>query len=63
MPIYQFWCEDCHDPYEILMTVADKEKLEKGYKKWVAKTECPTCSKPMKNLIAPVHLSSRRECL
>jgi putative FmdB family regulatory protein len=34
MPRYEFLCETCKKPFELAMTVAEREK---------AKPKCPTC--------------------
>jgi putative FmdB family regulatory protein len=34
MPTYEFWCEDCHKPFEIILTLAEYEK---------DKIQCPKC--------------------
>jgi putative FmdB family regulatory protein len=36
MPRYEFYCEDCNKPFEVILTV---EEYEKG------QIKCPTCSK------------------
>jgi putative FmdB family regulatory protein len=34
MPRYEFTCEKCRTPFELIMTVSEREK---------AKPTCPTC--------------------
>ena len=34
MPRYEFLCEKCKKPFELIMTIAEREK---------AKPKCPTC--------------------
>ena len=34
MPRYEFMCEKCKKPFELTMTIRDREK---------AKVRCPTC--------------------
>jgi putative FmdB family regulatory protein len=34
MPRYEFTCEKCKKPFELIMTIAEREK---------AKVKCPTC--------------------
>ena len=60
MPIYQFWCDDCQEPHEIMMRLSVKDRYDKGHKSVVNKTRCPECDKILKYLIAPVRLSSFR---
>jgi hypothetical protein len=38
---------------EISMPLEDKEKYDKGYKRWVDKTRCPECNEPMEHIICP----------
>ena len=35
MPCYEFYCEDCKKPFEIILTLAEYEKN---------KVKCPKCS-------------------
>ena len=35
MPRYEFLCEKCKKPFELIMTIAEREK---------AKPKCPTCT-------------------
>ena len=55
MPIYQFWCDTCFEPYEIEMDLATKDKhdsgnLSKTEKKWLV---CRECDKELTYFIAP----------
>jgi putative FmdB family regulatory protein len=34
MPRYEFFCEKCKKPFELAMTISEREK---------AKPQCPTC--------------------
>jgi putative FmdB family regulatory protein len=34
MPRYEFFCETCKKPFELIMTIAEREK---------AAVKCPTC--------------------
>jgi putative FmdB family regulatory protein len=34
MPRYEFRCEKCNKPFELIMTIAEREK---------GKVRCPTC--------------------
>jgi len=34
MPRYEFMCEKCDKPFELIMTISEREK---------AKIQCPTC--------------------
>jgi putative FmdB family regulatory protein len=34
MPRYEFLCEKCQKPFELIMTISEREK---------AKPKCPTC--------------------
>jgi putative FmdB family regulatory protein len=34
MPRYEFMCETCRKPFELIMTISEREK---------AKPKCPTC--------------------
>jgi putative FmdB family regulatory protein len=34
MPRYEFFCEKCQKPFELIMTIAEREK---------ATPNCPTC--------------------
>ena len=34
MPRYEFMCEKCDKPFELIMTIPEREK---------AKIQCPTC--------------------
>lgn len=36
MPHYEFYCEDCNKPFEVILTL---EEYEKG------QIKCPACSK------------------
>jgi putative FmdB family regulatory protein len=36
MPRYEFYCEDCKKPFEVILTL---EEYEKG------QIKCPTCNK------------------
>lgn len=49
MPIYQFFCSKCFQPYEITMKLIDLEKYDKGNEK----IECPECKEPLRKLICP----------
>ena len=30
MPRYEFICEKCHEPFELIMTIAEREKGQEG---------------------------------
>ena len=47
MPVYELWCEKCILLKDIFMPLEDKEKYDKGYKRWIDKTKCPECGMPM----------------
>ncbi len=49
MPLYQFWCDECMTPYEIIMIIADLEEYDKGGRD----IECPNCEAILKKLICP----------
>jgi len=34
MPRYEFMCEKCEKPFELIMTISEREK---------ARIQCPTC--------------------
>jgi putative FmdB family regulatory protein len=34
MPRYEFLCEECKKPFELIMTISEREK---------ARPKCPTC--------------------
>ena len=55
MPIYQFWCDNCIVPYEITMSLADKELFDRGKlpKEDKKLLKCPECGQDMDYLIAP----------
>ena len=50
MPLYQFFCEQCHVPHEVLMSLKEIEKVDTG-KDWI---ECPECREKLKKLMCPV---------
>lgn len=37
MPRYEFMCERCKKPFELIMTIAEREKSE---------VKCPKCKSP-----------------
>ena len=49
MPLYQLWCDGCMTPYEVTMSLDDKEDWDSGkaYKK------CPKCKMKLVMLICP----------
>jgi predicted nucleic acid-binding Zn ribbon protein len=49
MPIYQMWCNKCHEPYEVMMTLKVCDEFDKGKRK----KQCPECKKPLKKIICP----------
>ena len=50
MPLYQFFCEECHKPYEVSMKLDEIGRVDSG-KDWI---ECPKCGERLKKLICPV---------
>ena len=52
MPLYQFWCDDCLNAYEIQMTLAKLEEYDKKNKV----IKCPNCKENLKKLICPTKI-------
>jgi len=50
MPLYQFWCDECVEPYEVTMNLATLDLFDKGK----ATKPCPVCGYKLRKLIAPV---------
>ena len=53
---YQFYCQLCDLPFEILMTLDELEEYDKGEED----IPCPICQEPLDKLICPPRLSSSR---
>jgi len=49
VPLYQFWCDACYTPYEIMMSIADLEEYDEGKEE----IPCPECEEPLTKLICP----------
>jgi len=47
--LYQLWCPNCHDPYEVLMDLETHSRVSNGDKK----IECPQCKKALRIIICP----------
>lgn len=48
--LYQFFCDNCMEPYEIMMTLAELDDYEGGDDD----IECPRCEEPLRKLMCPV---------
>lgn len=48
MPLYQFWCDKCFEPYEVSMKLEEYEKFLKG-----EEVKCPECKEPLRMLMCP----------
>lgn len=56
MPTYQYVCDDCFEPYEVFLKLADKDKYDNAVKKGKHKglVVCPECGADLRGLICPV---------
>ena len=50
MPMYQFWCDKCFEPFEITMTLDKLEEYDKNEKTII---KCPLCGAALRKLICP----------
>jgi hypothetical protein len=53
--LYQYWCDSCFVPYEIVMNLSEKDRYDtlKLTKKEKLKFQCPECKEELTYLIAP----------
>lgn len=51
MPLYQFWCDNCFEPIEVLMSIKRLDEFDNG-----EPLQCPECGQPLRKLIAPPKL-------
>jgi putative FmdB family regulatory protein len=56
MPVYQFYCQWCDAPYEIMMSLSELDEYDKGDEE----IACPNCGESLNKLICPARLSSSR---
>jgi putative FmdB family regulatory protein len=56
MPVYQFYCNECGAPYEIMMSLAELDE----YDTTDNEIDCPNCGESLNKLICPARLSSSR---
>lgn len=48
-PLYQYICDKCLYPYEIQMTLKDKDKVASGEEE----VKCPECGEKLRELMCP----------
>jgi DNA-directed RNA polymerase subunit RPC12/RpoP len=53
---YQFYCNECGAPYEIMMSLAELDEYDEGDEE----IDCPNCGEGLNKLICPARLSSSR---
>lgn len=55
MPVYQYWCDGCFLPFEILMNLSEKDRYDRGElsKEEKEHLRCPECDKELTYLVAP----------
>jgi len=49
MPLYQLWCDKCHTPYEVTMSLETCEDFDCGKRK----KYCPECKNLLKKIMCP----------
>ncbi|MBT8491387.1 MAG: hypothetical protein KJN62_10100 [Deltaproteobacteria bacterium] len=49
MPLYQFFCENCWEPFELTMKLKELDQYDSGK----LEVNCPKCTGELKKLICP----------
>lgn len=50
MPLYQWWCDNCFTPYEIILTLAQLKEYDEDEESVI---DCPNCGADLRKLICP----------
>lgn len=49
VPLYQFFCDKCFEPYEITMKIKELDEHDRGE----LEVKCPECRENLRKLICP----------